>query len=99
MPDFEDWRPAGQSWYTPLGEGLGARVPKPVLAYLMSQQAAPLDLLPTDIADEPLAWMVRRDDTALRQVLNDALATMRRDGALDRVLERWIPQVERVRSR
>jgi polar amino acid transport system substrate-binding protein len=71
----------------------------PVLAYLMSQQAAALDLVPTDIADEPLAWMVRRDDTALRQSLNDALATMRRDGALDRVLERWIPQVERVRSR
>jgi ABC-type amino acid transport substrate-binding protein len=70
----------------------------PVLAYLMSQQAAALDLLPTDIADEPLAWMVRRDDTALRQSLNDALATMRSDGALERVLERWIPNVERVRS-
>jgi len=71
----------------------------PVLAYLMSQQAAALDLVPMDIADEPLAWMVRRDDTALRQALNDALATMRRDGTLDRVLERWIPRVERVRSR
>jgi ABC-type amino acid transport substrate-binding protein len=70
----------------------------PVLAYLMSQQAAALDLLPTSIADEPLAWMVRRDDTALRQALNDALVTMRRDGTLDRVLEQWIPQVERVRS-
>jgi polar amino acid transport system substrate-binding protein len=71
----------------------------PVLAYLMSQQAAALDLVPTDIADEPLAWMVRRDDTALRQALNDALATMRRDGTLDRVLERWIPRVERLGSR
>jgi len=71
----------------------------PVLAYLMSQQAAALDLVPTDIADEELAWMVRRDDTALLQTLNDALATMRRDGTLDRVLEHWIPQVERVPSR
>jgi polar amino acid transport system substrate-binding protein len=71
----------------------------PVLAYLMSQQATPLDLLPTAIADEPLAWMVRRDDTALRQTLNDALVTMRRAGTLDRVLEQWIPHVERVRSR
>ena len=63
----------------------------PVLAYLMSQQAAPLDLLPTAIADEPLAWMVRHDDTALRQTLDDdALATMRRAGTLDRVLEHWI---------
>jgi polar amino acid transport system substrate-binding protein len=71
----------------------------PVLAYLKSQQAAALDLVPMDIADEPLAWMVRRDDTALRQALNDALATMRRDGTLDRVLERWIPRVEQVRLR
>jgi ABC-type amino acid transport substrate-binding protein len=71
----------------------------PVLAYLMSQQATTLDLLPTAIADEPLAWMVRHDDAALRQTLNDALATMGRAGTLDRVLEKWIPQVERVRSR
>jgi ABC-type amino acid transport substrate-binding protein len=71
----------------------------PVLAYLMSQQAAALDLVPTGIADEPLAWMVRRDDTALLQTLNDALATMRRAGTLDRVLEQWIPQVERAPSR
>jgi ABC-type amino acid transport substrate-binding protein len=41
----------------------------PVLAYLMSQQAAPLELVPTDIADEPLAWMVRRDDTRIPNTL------------------------------
>jgi ABC-type amino acid transport substrate-binding protein len=71
----------------------------PVLAYLLSQQGAELDLVPMGITDQRLAWMVRRDDTALRQTLNDALANMHRDGTLDRVLERWIPQVERVRSR
>jgi polar amino acid transport system substrate-binding protein len=71
----------------------------PVLAYLMSQQAAALDLVPTGPADQRLAWMVRRDDTALRQALNDALATMRKDGTFDRVLERWIPRVERMQSR
>ena len=70
----------------------------PVLVYLMSQQATALDLVPMGIVDQPLAWMVRRDDTALRQALNDALATMRRDGTLARVLERWIPNLERVRS-
>ncbi|MCW5889291.1 MAG: amino acid ABC transporter substrate-binding protein [bacterium] len=70
----------------------------PVLAYLMSQQAVALELVPTGNVDEQLAWMVRQNDTALQQALNGALETMRRDGTLDRVLEKWIPQVERVRN-
>ncbi len=71
----------------------------PVLAYLRAQQAVELDLVPIGITDERLAWMVRKDDTALLQALNGALATMRRDGTLDRVLERWIPDLEKVRAK
>lgn len=70
----------------------------PVLAYLRSQQGVALDLVPMGRTDERLAWMVRQDDTALRQALDGALVTLRRDGTLDRELERWIPQVEHVRA-
>ena len=70
----------------------------PVLAWLLAQQSADLDLVPTRIADEQLAWMVRRDEPKLVQTLNGALATMRSDGSLDRILRQWVPQIERVRS-
>ena len=70
----------------------------PVLAWLQAPQSADLDLVPTRIADEQLAWMVRRDDPNLLRELNGALATMRSDGTLDRILRQWVPQIERVRS-
>ncbi|HEV7732035.1 MAG TPA: ABC transporter substrate-binding protein [Candidatus Binatia bacterium] len=70
----------------------------PVLAYLRAQQAVELDLVPLGINDEKLAWMVRQNDTALLQALNGALATLRQNGTLDRVLERWIPNLEQVRA-
>jgi len=70
----------------------------PVLGWLLSQYGAELELVSTGIADERLAWMFRRDEEALLQAVNGALATMQSDGTVERVLRRWIPQVERVRS-
>lgn len=70
----------------------------PVLGYLMSQQAVALEIVPTGNVNEQLAWMVRQDDTALKQALDGALETMRRDGTLQRVLQKWIPAVDRVRT-
>jgi polar amino acid transport system substrate-binding protein len=70
----------------------------PVLAWLLSQDSADLELVPTRIADQDLAWAVRRDDPALRDALDGALATLRGDGTLERILRRWVPQVERIRA-
>jgi ABC-type amino acid transport substrate-binding protein len=70
----------------------------PVLAFLSAQQAVSLDLVPTGKVDEQLAWMVRKDETALKQALDSALATMSKNGTLDRILQKWIPQVDRVRQ-
>jgi ABC-type amino acid transport substrate-binding protein len=70
----------------------------PVLAWLLAQDSADLDLVPTRIADEQLAWMVRRDDPNLLRELNGALATLRTDGTLDRILRQWVPSIERIRS-
>jgi ABC-type amino acid transport substrate-binding protein len=67
---------------------------EPVLAYLASQQAVDLDIVSTGATNEALAWMVRKDDTALQQALNGALATLRKDGSLARVLGKWIPRPE-----
>jgi ABC-type amino acid transport substrate-binding protein len=70
----------------------------PVLAWLLAQDSANLDLVPTRLADEQLAWMVRRDEPELLRQLNGALATLRSEGTLDRILRQWVPSIERIRS-
>ncbi|MBV5350228.1 transporter substrate-binding domain-containing protein, partial [bacterium] len=42
------------------------------------------------LTDEPLAWAVRKDDAALLQQLNKELGRMRSDGALQKILNKWI---------
>lgn len=43
------------------------------------------------LTDEPLAWAVRKQDTALLDLLNHELARMRNDGTLQAILHKWIP--------
>jgi ABC-type amino acid transport substrate-binding protein len=68
----------------------------PVLAWLLSDQAGELELIPTRIADQRLAWMMRRDQRQLRDAASAALAHMRADGTLDQILRRWVPKIERL---
>jgi ABC-type amino acid transport substrate-binding protein len=70
----------------------------PVLLWLLSEQGAELEIVPTRIADERLAWMLRPEDTELRDAANAALARMRTDGTLARILQRWVPQHERLQA-
>ena len=42
------------------------------------------------LTDEPLAWAVRKGDTALLQQLNAELEVMRRNGTLQEILGRWL---------
>lgn len=50
------------------------------------------------LTEEMLAWAVRRDDTALAQDLNRALALMKTNGSLQYILNRWIPVTVEVRQ-
>lgn len=43
------------------------------------------------LTDEPLAWAVRKTDTDLLVRLNAALAEMRKDGTLHKILVKWVP--------
>jgi ABC-type amino acid transport substrate-binding protein len=38
-----------------------------------------------------LAWAVRLGDTQLQALLNATLAHLKREGAIDPILDRWIP--------
>lgn len=51
----------------------------------------------TPLTEERLAWAVRKDDTALAAELNRALRLMENNGALQYILNRWIPVTVEVR--
>jgi polar amino acid transport system substrate-binding protein len=70
----------------------------PVLLWLQSRYEAELQVVPTRITDERLAWAFRREDVRLRERADAALATMRANGTLDRILGRWVPGAERLRA-
>jgi polar amino acid transport system substrate-binding protein len=46
---------------------------------------------------EELAWAVRKDDPALAEALNSALHTLKGNGALRYIFNRWIPVTVEVR--
>ncbi len=65
----------------------------PVLgAYTAANGADGLVLLQTPLTSEELAWAVRRDDPALLKAVNSALAAWKRDGTLEGLLKKWLPQ-------
>lgn len=45
----------------------------------------------TPLTKEPLAWAVRKDDTALLQRLDATLATWKTNGTIEHVLDHWMP--------
>jgi len=49
------------------------------------------------LTQEELAWAVRKDDRALAEALNSALRTLKGNGALRYIFNRWIPVTVEVR--
>jgi polar amino acid transport system substrate-binding protein len=49
------------------------------------------------LTNEALAWAVRKDDQVLAESLNQALRTLKGNGALRYILNRWIPVTVEVR--
>lgn len=50
------------------------------------------------LTDEYLAWAVRPEEKKLAHALNQALARLKNDGSLERVLGKWIPVQVKVRN-
>lgn len=61
----------------------------PVHKLLMESEEG-LYLLPGVLVEDTYAWAVRKDDDALYNFINDALAELKNNGVLDEVLEKWI---------
>jgi ABC-type amino acid transport substrate-binding protein len=44
------------------------------------------------LAGEELAWAVRRDNPALLTAVNSTLAAWKKDGTLQGLIKKWLPQ-------
>ena len=65
----------------------------PVLhTFAAANGADGLVLLPFPLTSEELAWAVRHDDPALLTEINSALAGWKKDGTLQGLLKKWLPQ-------
>jgi len=65
----------------------------PVLgSYAATQGADGLVLLQTPLTSEELAWAVRRDNPVLLKAVNSVLEDWKRDGTLEALLKKWLPQ-------
>lgn len=62
-----------------------------------NQDNSDLISLYSPLTEEMLAWAVRPDDAALAGELNRALQTMKGNGTLQYILNRWIPVTVEVR--
>lgn len=68
----------------------------PQTAWAVSEFGATLQVIPIRLTEEEIAWAFRPEDVELRQGANTALATMRRDGRLRALLQRWIPFLDKL---
>lgn len=68
------------------------------IAELFAANEAQLAVLPMPLTAEEFAWGVRPADTALLADINDILAKWRKDGSLDRVIDRWMPYLKNLQK-
>ncbi len=61
----------------------------PVAAYSASQSNGKLEVVPNQIEPAPYGIAVRKDSTALRDALQQALAAIKASGKYDEILKKW----------
>ena len=69
----------------------------PGIVWLVSENEAELAGFWEALAEEPLAWGVRRGDQEMLSAVNGILEKWMNDGTVDEVLTRWLPYLERIR--
>jgi polar amino acid transport system substrate-binding protein len=68
------------------------------LANMISENESELAYLQQPLSEEDLAWGIRQDDRVLLDAVNRALAKWKTDGTLDKVLDRWVPYLKRIKT-
>jgi ABC-type amino acid transport substrate-binding protein len=64
----------------------------PILIHLLAgRQSIDLALVPVLLTEEYLAWAMRKDDVQLLEATNRFLESMKKDGRLRPIVQRWVP--------
>lgn len=69
----------------------------PAVVWLAAENEADLAVAQVLLSDESLAWGMRKNDLKLLSDVNDILAGWKKDGVLDAVLKRWMPDFVRYK--
>jgi polar amino acid transport system substrate-binding protein len=69
----------------------------PGVVWLVSENEAELAGFWQALAEEPLAWGVRRGNQEMLTSVNRILEKWKSDGTVDKVLNRWLPYLERIK--
>ncbi len=68
----------------------------PIILYLASKYAAEgVTPVYNVFTEEYLAWGIRRENVELRENANSFLESIKKDGQLDAIIEKWIPLVKK----
>jgi polar amino acid transport system substrate-binding protein len=69
----------------------------PGVVWLVSENEAELAGFWEALAEEPLAWGVRRGDQEMLTSVNGILEKWKSDGTVEQILTRWLPYLERIK--
>ena len=65
----------------------------PAIWWLASQYESDLAVVPVLLTTEDLAWGIKPGNTLFKQQVNDILGEWKKDGTLQILLDRWVPNV------
>lgn len=68
----------------------------PTIIWMHSRNEAATALIKEPLQREQLGWAVRRDDEQLKNAINDVLAGWKKDGTLQKAIDRWLPYYQKL---
>lgn len=63
----------------------------PAVIWIASKNEADLEAVRKPLTKDEIAWGLRKDDDELRSSVNRILAQWKKDGTLQRILDKWLP--------
>ena len=66
----------------------------PAIWWLASQYESDLAVVPVPLTQEDIAWGIKPGNVLFKQQVNAILGEWKKDGTLQRLLDRWTPSLE-----
>ncbi|MFA7160281.1 MAG: ABC transporter substrate-binding protein [Kiritimatiellia bacterium] len=66
----------------------------PGVIWLAAEHEADLQVIRKPLTSDQIAWALRKDDAEMLETVNKILAGWKKDGTLQRILHKWLPQIE-----